>query len=86
MRYAWHAIRGMQSHVIPSIIETRSQIETWWQMPELQRTQIPGCGPRQQRAHACTNSPVQRIVQLYHSKFFSNYGGNEKDQVPGRPP
>ena len=20
------------------------------------------------------------------SKFFSNYGGNEKDQVPGRPP
>ena len=32
------------------------------------------------RARACTNSSVRRIVQLYHSKFFSNYGGNEKDQ------
>ena len=38
------------------------------------------------RAQACTNSSVRRIVQLYHSKFFSNYGGNEKDQVPDRPP
>ena len=36
---AVYAIKGMQSHVIPSIIETRSQIETRWQMPELQRTQ-----------------------------------------------
>ena len=45
----------MQSHVIPSIIETRSQIETWWQMPELQRTQTPGCGPtrRFQAKSAC---------------------------------
>ena len=45
MRYAWYAIRGMQLHVIPSIIET--QIETRWQMPELQRSQTPGCGPTQ---------------------------------------
>ena len=46
---------GMQSHVIPSITETRSQIETWWQMPELQRTQTPGCGPTQwfQAKSAC---------------------------------
>ena len=45
----------MQSHVIPSIIETRSQIETWWQMPELQRTQTPICGPTQwfQAKSAC---------------------------------
>ena len=55
MRYAWYAIRGIQSHVIPSIIETRSQIETWWQMPELQRTQTPICGPTQwfQAKSAC---------------------------------
>ena len=79
------AMLGMQSHVVPSIIETRSQIETWWQMPELQRTQTPGYGPTQ-RFHACTNSSVRRIVQLYPSKFFSNYGGNEQDQVPDRPP
>ena len=48
-------IRGTQSHVIPSIIETRSQIETWWQMPELQRTQTPICGPTQwfQAMSAC---------------------------------
>ena len=48
-------IRGMRSHVIPSIIETRSQIETWWQMPELQRTQTPICGPTQwfQAKSAC---------------------------------
>ena len=41
------AMLGTQSHVIPSIIETRLHIETWWQTPELQQTQTPVCGPTQ---------------------------------------
>ena len=51
---------GIQSEICNSTLYTidnraRSQIETRWQMPELQRTQTPGCGPTQrfQAKSAC---------------------------------
>ena len=82
MRYAWYAIR--------SIAITRYTIDNRDTIADRDMVADAGAAADsdppvvvlhsgfRRRAHAC--------VQLYHSMFFSNYGGNEKDQVPGRPP
>ena len=37
-------------------------------------------------SYIAVSGEERMLVPILHSKFFSNYGENEEDQVPDRPP